>query len=96
MRGIPSAAAAEALGPETLPYRPSDGVTLPRFAGERDSHAVDSHYGRDTLPMEAAVSTPALTPGAAAEQAQQRALAIDLAGSNAVLPQTNGGLITAY
>jgi hypothetical protein len=96
LRGIPSAAAAEALGPETLPYRPNDGVTLPRMIGERDSHAVDSHYGRDTLPMEAAVATPALTPGAAAEQAQQRALQVQLAGSNAALPVTNGGYITAY
>ena len=96
LRGIPSAAASEALGPETLPYRPDDGVTLPRMVGERDSHALDSHYGRDTLPMEAQVATPALTPGQSAEQAQQRALMIDMAGSNAAVPVSNGGLFTAH
>jgi hypothetical protein len=97
LHGIPSPAAAENLGPKTLPYRPSDGVTLPRMVGERDSHAVDSHYGRDTLPMEQAVASPALTPGAAAEQAQQRAVLADMgANPGAYAAQGNGGGFSAY
>jgi hypothetical protein len=94
LRGIPSPAAAEALGPQQLPYRPTDGVTLPRMVGERDSYGVDSHYGRDTLPMEAAVATPALTPGQAAEHAQRQATLADMGATQA--DTYTGGGFTAY
>ena len=73
MDGIPSAAAAQALGPETLPYKPSDGVTLPRDVGERDSHAVDTHYGDASLPKEAPVDMPVMTPGDSAVHTERLA-----------------------
>jgi hypothetical protein len=79
------------MGPQTLPYRPTDGVTLPRVAAERDSHAADSHYGSGTLPMEAPVELPAMTPGQSAANAEQRVVVNDLAGT-AVAPSTTGGL----
>lgn len=74
MAGIPSPAAAQALGPDTLPLRPSDGTSMPRTSGERDSHANESYYtGEATLPLErstAPVSAPAVTPGEAATNAE--------------------------
>lgn len=78
MKGIPSPAAAATMAPATLPLRATDGMTLPRLAGERDSHAVEHHYGGSpssaTLPMRA-VEQPALTPAQAAQQAESRAAA---------------------
>lgn len=94
MTGIPSPAASEQLGPRQLPFRASDGVTLPRSAGERDLHAVESHYGTDTLAMEEPVELPAMTPGAAAARDEQRVIRNDMAGS-APAPNTSGGLIVA-
>ncbi|MCW2962416.1 MAG: hypothetical protein JWM90_2803 [Thermoleophilia bacterium] len=83
--GMPSPAAAEKLGPQTLPYRPSDGMTLPRTAGERDGYAADRHYGTaGTLAMSAPVERPALTPGAAAAQAEQIVAHQDLTGTSGV------------
>src|SRR5690606_33674908 len=73
MNGIPSAAAGEKIAPETLPYTPDDGVSMARSTGERDAHAVDTHYGADTLPMEEPAA-PAMTPGAAAQQAERLAM----------------------
>lgn len=70
LAGIPSPAAAAKLGPEVLPYAPSDGVTLPRTTGERDSHAVDTHYGGATLPLAEPIETPVMTPGESAARAQ--------------------------
>jgi hypothetical protein len=46
---------------------------MPMMAGERDSHAVDAHYGvgdRGTLPMERPVERPVMSPAEAAAQAQ--------------------------
>lgn len=96
MDGIPSAAASEQLGPQTLPFRPNDGVTLPRSSGERDGYAVDRHYGTDVLPMEEPVELPAMTPGAAAERAEQQATRVDLAGGDVTPPHASGGLTIAY
>jgi hypothetical protein len=92
MDGIPSPAAAEKLGPQTLPYRPTDGVTLPRSNGERDSHAVDTHYGTDDLPMTAPVELPAMSPGQAAARDEQRVAVNDLSGGAATAPNVSGGL----
>ncbi|MCW2928411.1 MAG: hypothetical protein JWM86_2379, partial [Thermoleophilia bacterium] len=94
MNGIPSPAASEKLGPQQLPFRATDGVTLPRGASERDSHAVDTHYGDDTLAMEEPVELPAMTPGAAAARAETRVIRNDMAGT-APAPNTSGGLIVA-
>lgn len=96
LAGIPSTAAAEKLGPQTLPYRPDDGVTLPRSAGERDSHSVDSHYGADTLPMEQAVELPAMTPGAAAARAEHHVARNELTHGSTPAPNVAGGLILAH
>jgi hypothetical protein len=96
MDGIPSPAAAEKLGPQTLPYRPSDGVTLPRTAGERDSHAVDTHYGTSDLPMSEPVELPAMSPGQAAARDEQRVVVNGLAGGTASAPNVSGGLQVAY
>jgi hypothetical protein len=76
--GIPSAAASHAIGKEngtvaTLPMKRSDPMTMPRLSGERDSHAVDTHYGvgtSSTLPMEEPVERPVMTPGEAAQSAE--------------------------
>lgn len=95
MGGIPSAAASEQLGPRKLPFRPSDGVTLPRMAGERDNHAVDSHYGKDTLPMEEP-ALPAMTPGAAAERAERQVQISNLTGGSSTPAHVAGGLAVAY
>jgi hypothetical protein len=81
--GIPSPAAAAKLAPQTLPYRPSDGVTLPRMSIERDGHAADTHYGADRpLAPGTPAARPALTPGEAAHQSEQRAAGIDLSGTD--------------
>lgn len=79
--GIPSPAAAEKLGPQVLPYTPSDGVTLPRATGERDSHAVDTHYNDATLPMEAPIERPVMTPGESAMRAEHMVAQDDLVGA---------------
>ena len=81
MSGIPSAAAAEQLGPQKLAYRPTDGVTLPRAVGERDSHAVDSHYGSTTLAMEEPAA-PVMTPGQAAARAERQVTINQLNGGS--------------
>lgn len=94
MGGIPSPAASEQLGPRKLPFRPSDGVTLPRMTGERDSHALDRHYSNATLPMEEP-ALPAMTPGAAAERAEQQVQVDNLTGGSTPAP-VNGGLVVAY
>lgn len=93
MAGIPSPAASEQLGPQTLPFRPTDGVTLPRATGERDSHAVDTHYAPAKLAMEEP-ALPAMTPGAAAAQAERQVTINQLSGS-APAP-VSGGLAMAY
>ncbi len=95
MGGIPSAAASEQLGPQKLPFRPSDGVTLPRMAGERDNHAVDRHYGNDTLPMEEP-ALPAMTPGAAAERAERQVQVSNLTGGSSTPAPVSGGLVVAH
>ncbi len=79
MAGMPSPAAAAKLGPEQLPFRPSDGVTLPRTEGERDSHAVDSHYAPAALPMEEAAA-PVATPGDSAAHAERQVTLNELTG----------------
>jgi hypothetical protein len=87
MNGMPSPAAAATLGPATLPLRrASDGMSLPRATGERDSHAADTHYGT-TLPLarEDLVETPAVTPGQAGDQARIYANK-DLVGDDSYLP----------
>lgn len=94
--GIPSPAASAALGPETLPFRPSDGVTLPRSFGERDSHAVERSYGTGVLPMEAPVELPAMTPGQAAANAESRVTRNQLTGDTSSAPVVSGGLSVAY
>lgn len=96
LAGIPSTAAAEKLGPQTLPYRADDGVTLPRSVGERDSHSVDSHYGADTLPMEQAVERPAMTPGEAAARAEHHVARNQLTQGSTPAPNVAGGLILAH
>lgn len=78
LKSMPSPAAAATLAP-TLPLHRlvGDGNSLPRSIAERDSHAVDHHYagasGSQTLPLERAVATPAVTPGQAAAQAEVQA-----------------------
>jgi hypothetical protein len=94
MGGIPSPAASEQLGPQKLPFRPSDDVTLPRMTGERDSHAVDRHYSNATLPMEEPAA-PAMTPGAAAERAEHQVQVNNLTGGSTP-PPVNGGLVVQY
>lgn len=94
MAGIPSPAASEQLGPQTLPYRPTDGVTLPRATGERDSHATDTHYAPAELAMEEP-ALPAMTPGAAAAQAERQVTINQLSGTSAPAPVA-GGLAIAY
>jgi hypothetical protein len=95
LNGIPSPAASEQLGPQKLPFRPSDGVTLPRESGQRDSHAVDSHYGiSETLAMEEP-ALPAMTPGAAAARAEQQVQINDLTGGSEPAPVA-GGLAIAF
>jgi len=94
MTGIPSPAAGSKLAPQALPYRPSDGVTLPRTDGQRDSHATESHYA-GTLPMEQPVERPAMTPGQAAEDAEQRTSEADLASTTGSKPRPDGP-ISAY
>ena len=94
MGGIPSPAASEQLGPQKLPFRPTDGVTLPRMVGERDSHAMDSHYGADTLPMDEP-ALPAMTPGASAVQAERQVQINELSGASNPAPVA-GGLAIAY
>ncbi|MCW2956120.1 MAG: hypothetical protein JWO69_989 [Thermoleophilia bacterium] len=89
--GIPSPAAAAAgqLGSQTLPFSPDDGITLPTGAGDRDMHAVDQHYGgTETLAMAEPVAQPALTPGAAAAQAERMVAQENLTG-DVGLPATN-------
>ncbi|MCW2962528.1 MAG: hypothetical protein JWM90_2915, partial [Thermoleophilia bacterium] len=81
LNGIPSPTAAAKLGPETLPYKPTDGVTLPRATGERDSHAVDTHYNDATLPMEAPIERPVMTPGESSMRAEHMAAQDDLVGA---------------
>ncbi|MEO6867859.1 MAG: hypothetical protein ABI200_07540 [Gaiellales bacterium] len=95
MNGIPSPAAGLKLSPETLPFTPDDGATMARTSGERDSHAVDTHYGAGTLPMEKP-ALPAMTPGAAAQQSERRVIRNELSGGTASMPAVNGGLINAY
>jgi hypothetical protein len=95
MNGIPSPAAAEQLGPQKLPFRPTDGVTLPRVTGERDSHAVDQHYGADTLPMETPAA-PAITPGAAAAAAERANTMQQLANGSATPPAPASGQVWAF
>ncbi len=94
MGGIPSPAASEQLGPQELPFRSTDGVTLPRATGERDGHAVDRHYGATTLAMEEP-ALPAMTPGAAAARAEQQVQINELTGGSAPAPVV-GGLAMAY
>lgn len=94
MAGIPSPAASEQLGPQTLPFRPTDGVTLPRATGERDSHALDTHYAPAQLAMEEP-ALPAMTPGAAAAQAERQVTINQLSGGSTPAPVA-GGLATAY
>ncbi|MCW2921754.1 MAG: hypothetical protein JWL76_1628 [Thermoleophilia bacterium] len=94
MGGIPSPAASEQLGPQKLPFRPTDGVTLPRMSGERDGYAVDRHYGNATLPMEEPAA-PAMTPGAAAERAEAQVRVNNLTGGSTPQP-VNGGLVVQY
>jgi hypothetical protein len=96
MSGIPSPAASEQLGPQKLPFRPTDGVTLPRASGERDSHAVDTHYGATSLPMEEPAA-PAMTPGASAAQAERQVTINQLSGTtSAPAVPTPGGAVLAY
>lgn len=96
MDGIPSPAASEQLGPQKLAFRPNDGATLPRVTGERDSHAVDSHYGGATLPMEQAAA-PAMTPGASAAQAERQVAINQVTGGSATPPTPPaGGYALAY
>ena len=94
MGGIPSPAASAQLGPQKLPFRPTDGVTLPRMVGERDSHALDTHYGSDTLPMEEP-ALPAMTPGASAAQSERQVQINALSGASNPAPVA-GGLAVAY
>jgi hypothetical protein len=99
MAGMPSPAAAEKLGPEQLPFRPSDGVTLPRATGERDAHAVDAHYGTDSLPMEEPAA-PVMTPGASAAHAERQVVLNELTGgtqsANPMPAAPAAGYATAY
>ena len=87
-------AASAQLGPQKLPFRPTDGVTLPRMVGERDSHALDTHYGSDTLPMEEP-ALPAMTPGASAAQSERQVQINALSGASNPAPVA-GGLAVAY
>lgn len=96
MNGIPSPAASEQLGPQKLPFRPTDGVTLPRAGGERDSHAVDTHYGAATLPMQEPAA-PAMTPGAAAAQAERQVSINQVSGgSSAPTAPPAGGYALSF
>jgi hypothetical protein len=96
MGGIPSPAASEQLGPQKLPFRPSDGVTLPRATGERDGHAVDTHYGAATLPMEEAAA-PAMTPGASAAKAERQVSINQVSGgSGSPVAPPSGGPALAF
>jgi hypothetical protein len=96
MSGIPSPAASEQLGPQKLPFRPTDGVTLPRATGERDGHAVDTHYGATSLPMEEPAA-PAMTPGASAAQAERQVTINQLSGTTtAPAVPAPGGAVLAY
>lgn len=95
--GIPSPAAAAKLGPQTLPYRPSDGVTLPRSSTERDAHAMDTYYGSgsDTLPLEEP-SAPVLTPAGAAAAAE-RSVTLGSIGSQSATPAVpSAGQVWAF
>ncbi len=72
MQGIPSPAAAATMASKTLPMTVDDGATMPATS-ERDSHAVDTHYGSSgtqTLGMEPMVERPVMTPGEAARRAE--------------------------
>ncbi len=99
LSGIPSPAAAEQLGPQKLPFRPTDGVTLPRMVGERDSHAVETHYGGTTLAMEEPAA-PVMTPGAAAASAERQVTLNQLTGGTPSNPRpaapSTPGYATAY
>jgi len=72
MQGIPSPAAAATMAPQVLPLKASDGMTLPRTAGERDDAAVEQHYGDNPGMQDATVPTrPAMTPAEAAAMSEQ-------------------------
>jgi hypothetical protein len=88
---MPSPAAAASLAGETLPMRADDGVTLPATTGERDSHAVDSHYA-DDLPMEPPVARPALTPGESAAMAEHEVARAQLVDNARYATATAGGV----
>jgi len=78
--GMTSAATAGKLAAgdtETLPLVREDGNSLPPSSGARDSHANESHYSQ-TLPMEAEVARPAITPGEAAAQAEMAAIDVSV------------------
>lgn len=74
--GIPSPAAAASLDPNpVLPLKPSDGMSLPRTIGERDSYSVEKAYGNDpgAHAHDAEPARPAVTPMEAQAQAENQA-----------------------
>lgn len=100
MNGIPSPAAAAQLGPQKLPFKPSDGVTLPRTVGERDSHAIDTHYSAASLPMEEPAA-PVMTPGQSSAYSERQVTLNELTGGTSSanpLPASPaaGGYANAY
>lgn len=86
LNGIPSPAAAATMGPQTLPLRRTDSMTLPRTSGERDSWAEEHHYGADVVSggggADSMPSAPAMTPGEAADQARLAATTQQVAANS--------------
>lgn len=93
-KGIPSPAAAATMAPQTLPMRRPRAFSLPYGSGERDSHAVDSYYGRNSVSggggTEDLPTRPAVTPAEAAEQARLLATQQRLSDAGSAPAEPNG------